>query len=128
MSGKERRVYSAEVKRRMLERMAAGESPTALARELGVLRHKLYEWRAAFLKNGGGFRRRGRPGACDVVEAAESPTSMDAAQRRIAQLERKVGQQGLELDFFKGALRRIEASRRPSDGPGATASSRRSKR
>jgi hypothetical protein len=31
-----------------------------------------------------------------------------AARRRIAELERKVGQQELELDFFGEALRRIK--------------------
>jgi hypothetical protein len=32
-----------------------------------------------------------------------------AARKRIAELERKVGQQELELDFFGEALRRIKA-------------------
>ena len=50
------------------------------------------------------------------------------ARRQVAELQRKVGQQQLDLDFFKQALRHIEASRRPNDGPGATASSPRSKR
>jgi hypothetical protein len=50
------------------------------------------------------------------------------AQGRIAELERKVGEQALLIDFFEGALQRIEGSRQPSDRPGATASSPRSKR
>ena len=50
------------------------------------------------------------------------------ARRQIAELERKVGEQQVALDFFKGALRRIEASRRPSDGAGGTTSSPRSRR
>jgi hypothetical protein len=44
------------------------------------------------------------------------------ARRRIAELERKVGQQALEADFFRQALRLFETSRRPSDRPGGTAS------
>jgi hypothetical protein len=50
------------------------------------------------------------------------------ARRQIAELQRKVGQQQLDLDFFKQALRHFEASRRPDSGPGATASSPRSRR
>jgi len=33
-------------------------------------------------------------------------------RRRIAELERLVARQALELDFFKGALQRIEENRR----------------
>jgi transposase len=42
---------------------------------------------------------------------------------RVAELERKVGQQALELDFFARALRHIKASAPPSDVRGARASS-----
>ena len=38
-----------------------------------------------------------------------------AARKRIAELERKVGQQELELDFFGEALRRIKVGgKRPA--------------
>jgi hypothetical protein len=50
------------------------------------------------------------------------------ARHQIAELERKVGEQQVALDFFKGALQRIEASRQPSVGDGATGSSPRSRR
>ena len=50
------------------------------------------------------------------------------ARRQIAALEAKVGRQQLDLDFFKQALQHIEASRRPNERPGATASSPKSKR
>ena len=36
---------------------------------------------------------------------------MARAQRRIAELERKVGQQQLDMDFFQRALRQVEGSR-----------------
>jgi transposase len=36
------------------------------------------------------------------------------ARKRIAELERKVGQQELELDFFGAALRRIKAGAKRS--------------
>jgi hypothetical protein len=53
--------------------------------------------------------------------------SLKEARALIADLERKIGRQQLELDFFKRALRQVEASRRPSE-PGATASTPSSKR
>jgi hypothetical protein len=53
---------------------------------------------------------------------------LDAAHKCIAELERKVGQQQLDLDFFKQALRHIEASHQASTAPGATASTPASKR
>jgi transposase-like protein len=118
-------VFGTELKLKTLERMSLGESPIALAKELGVWPHKLHEWRKTWRANGGSFRRRGPPSLADATQAE---TRADDPPRRIAELERKVGQQAFELDFFKGALRRIEASRRPKDGPGGTASSPRSKR
>jgi hypothetical protein len=54
--------------------------------------------------------------------------TLAAAQRRIAALERTIGQQQVDLDFFRRALRHVEAQRRPSDGPGAPSSTRSSKR
>ena len=128
MSEVKRRIFSAELKLKTLERMRAGESPSALARELGVLPHKLQEWRRTWRANEGKFRRRGPPSLADAVEAGASVDDLEMARARIVDLERKVGQQAFELDFFKGALRRIEASRRPKDGPGGTASSPRSRR
>jgi hypothetical protein len=53
------------------------------------------------------------------------PTDLTAAQRRIEELERKIGQQQLDLDFFRTALRHVRERRRMSDAPGATASTRR---
>jgi transposase len=55
-------------------------------------------------------------------------SQLDAAHKRIAELERKIGQQQLELDFFRQALRQVKGARRLSDGSGVTASTRSSKR
>ncbi len=51
-----------------------------------------------------------------------------ARDARLVELERKVGQQAVELDFFKAALRHVKEPARPSGGRGATASSRSSTR
>lgn len=136
MSTNGSRSFSRAFKLKAIERMDAGENVSALSRELSVKREMLYRWRARY--RGGGEEalreRGGRPTVAEAqaMTAARGPSAeaadLAAARRRIAELERKVGEQQLDLDFFKGALRHIEASRRPSDGPGATASSRKSRR
>jgi transposase-like protein len=115
--------------------MEAGESGTALAREFGIKRTLLYRWRDAVRQGGEeALRDPGRPRRAEALALAlaRGPAAkardLADARRQVAELERLVGQQQVALDFFKGALRRIEASRRPSDGPGGTTSSPRSRR
>jgi len=136
-----RRLFSREYKLAALARMAAGENVSALSRELGVSRKCLYQWRDR-VRIGGpvALRSRGRPtraealamrtgmGTAPPVPIPDPPDELARARRQVAELERKVAQQALDLDFFQQALQRIEASRRPSDGPGGTASSSRSRR
>ena len=130
MFKKKRRVFTPQFKLGVIKRMEAGESATALSRELSIKRELLYDWQRLWRGEGAGaLRRTGRPTLIEALERAEGPpTSLAAAERKIAELERKVGQQALELDFFGRALQRIEGSRRPSDGCGGPASSRTSKR
>jgi transposase len=136
MSGEERRSFSREFKRAAVERLEAGESGSALALELGVKRTILYRWRDAWRTGGDAALRsgRGRPTRLEAQEMASArgvaakAGDLKEARRQIAELERKVGQQQLDLDFFKGALRRIETPRRTDIGPGAPASSPRSRR
>jgi len=121
---KERRRHSREFKLAAIRRMESAGNVTALADELGIRRELLYDWRAAYAAGGAeGLRDSGRP-------RPPPPQALGALgeERRIAALERKVGEQALLIDFFKGALRRIEASRQASGEPGATASSPRSRR
>jgi transposase len=143
MTDEAKRLFSREYKLAALRRMLAGENVSALARELGIRRKYLYQWRERFRAGGPiALRSRGRPTKAEVlamqagetasdVAAASPPAPPDAlttAQRRIADLERKVGQQQVELDFFQRALRQVRETRRPSGAPGATASTRSSKR
>jgi transposase-like protein len=122
---KERRQFSREFKLAALARFEVTGNVEGLARELGIRREMLYRWQAKFAAGGAeGLRTTGRPRPSAMGLTPEALS----AQQRIAELERQVGQQAFELDFFKGALRRIEASRQPKDGPGVTASSPRSKR
>ncbi len=117
----------------------------ALARELGIRRKYLYQWRERFRAGGPlALRSRGRPTKAEVLamQAGETapdipevstplaapPDALTTAQRRIAELERKVGQQQVELDFFQRALRQVREVRQRSGAPGGTASTRSSKR
>jgi len=131
MSVRKRRVYEVEFKLAAVERLICGEPIDALAAELGVTKLKLYQWRLKYRREGV-LRRAGRPGRSAVKgEATAAPQAVrdgKSARARIAELERKVGQQQLELDFFQQALRQVGGARRPSAGPGVPASTRSSRR
>ena len=114
--------------------MEAGESASALAVEFGINRTIMYYWRSAVRERGEEALRDG-PGRPSRLEALADPRgpaakayALSTARRRIAELERKVGQQQADLDFFKEALRHFEETRRPSDGRGETTSSPGSRR
>ena len=114
----EERRFSREFKLSALARMESGANVSALARELGVRRKYLYQWRERFRLGGPvALRSRGRPTkaeqlametgspealpvASPVMPAAAPPDELALAQRRIAELERKIGQQQVDLDFF----------------------------
>lgn len=144
MADEARRRFSREFKLAALRRMRAGENVSALARELGVRRKSLYQWRERFRVGGAvALRSRGRPTRAEVL-AMQAPAGeaalaagpvappeadeLSQARRRIAALERKVGQQQVELDFFQRALRQVRETQPPSGASGGTASTRSSKR
>jgi transposase len=127
MKRKERKELTVEFKRAALARMVRGVKISALARELGVCRQRLYDWQAAMRAGDEQLRRPGRPRRAPP-RPPRPPRRSDPAPQRVAELERIVGQQQLELDFFKEALRRVEELRRPGNRPGATASTPSSKR
>jgi transposase len=122
---KKARVFSREMKLTAVRRMMAGESVGVLAREFKLRRHLLYLWRDNFRAG-----RGGRPSKSEALTNASvvATDGLGLARQRIAELERKVGQQHLELDFFRQALRQVEAKRRPIDEPGAKPSTPSSKR
>lgn len=144
MAEESTRRFSREFKLAALARMAAGENVSALARELGVLRKCLYQWRERYRVGGAiAVRSRGRPtkaeslalrasGVVPAVPAAKPPAAppdaLAQAERRIAELEQKVGRQALELDFFQRALQQVEEARLRRDVLGVTTPTRSSKR
>ena len=135
MSKRSIRVFSREFKLEVVRRMLAGENVSALARELKVLRKDLYAWRKRFRSGGPeALRGRGRPPKAvsallkQSALAKSAASAPDASSKRVAELERKIGQQQVELDFFRQALRQVEGARRRSAGSGVTRSTRSSKR
>ena len=110
--------YSAEFRQQALERMKTCDNVKALAKELGVARQQLYWWKQ---------RAEQRANPCEPG-ATEDPRDRRIREltKKIAELERMIGQKTLELDFFAGALRRIEESRQKKGMSGETASTQKS--
>ena len=75
----------------------AGEPAGLVARSLEVSRQELYRWSRDVDK----FGERAFPGV----------GQKRAEETRIAELERKIGQQVLEIDFLKRALQHVEQQR-----------------
>ena len=133
MSHQGMRAFSTKFKEVVVLRLEAWERIAAVSDELKIRRKLLYEWRAAYRKLGaaGLNRRRGRkPGGAraspDAAPATPAPLSdLARAQARIAELERKIGKQQMDLDFFREALRLIDARDRSSREAPSTRSLRR---
>lgn len=97
-----------------VERMKRCENIVALSEELGVSRRLLYRWRDQL------DPIEGRP-----EPPPESPRE-STLRKENHQLKRVLAEKTLEVDFFKGALQKIEARRQKSDDSGARASTTRS--
>ena len=130
MSTGKRRVFDREFKVSAIERLIAGESAAALCDELQVGRSRLSLWCSHYRRHGpAGLRKAGRPYKRDAkLDRVVKATDFETARARINELERKIGRQQIELDFFRLALQRIGEARRPSDGPGVKASTLSSQR
>src|SRR5271156_3205231 len=115
---KRRRSYSADFKQEAVRRMAQAKTIIRLAKELGIRRKFLYQWRHQWEAEGraGLERRRGRPPGSKSQTA--SPPGPSAAELRIAELERLLGRKQLEVDFLKRAFEQVRgaAPTRTSDG------------
>jgi len=111
-----RKRYPRKFQRMAVERMRNCDDVGELAQELGVTRRCLYKWRAKL----------------DVLETGEesarASTHEGSYRKQVQQLKRLLAEKTLEVDFFKGALQKIEARRQKSDASGATASTTRSEK
>ena len=111
--GLSRRQFTKECKRAATQRLAMGASVAAVARAFEINPNVLHRWRREFRQGPGNAfpglgKRRGEEG-------------------RVPQLERKIGQQGLEIDFLKGCLPRIDEPRKLQALKGKPLSTSRSK-
>jgi transposase-like protein len=96
--------------------MRTCENIAHLAQELGVTPRCLYKWRRKL----------------DLAESGEElarPSTHEASFRKQAQqLKWLLAEKALEVDFFKGALQKVEARRQSRGGSGETASTTKSGR
>ncbi len=93
-----RRKFTKEFKLTAVRRLESGQSVAEVARALEVHPSDLHRWRRELAEHGerafgGAGKRR-------------------AEESRVAELERKVGQQAMEIDFLKRALQHVEEQRR----------------
>ena len=108
--------YPKAFRRMAVERLKTCDNIVELSQELGVHRRLLYKWRDQF----------------DPFDCGEEPPTGNSREstlrKEINQLKRVVLDKTLELDFFKGALQKVEARRRNSGMTGEKASTTKSKK
>jgi transposase len=90
--GLSRRLFSKEFKLAAVRRLEQGVSIAEATRALEVNANVLHRWRREF---------RSGPG-----NAFPGSGKQRWSEGRIAELERKIGQQALEIDFLKGFVSR----------------------
>lgn len=112
--GQTRRKFTKEFKLAAVRRLEEGISIAEASRALEVSANVLHRWRKEFRKGpGNAFPGNGKP---------------RWAEGQIAILERKVGQQAVEIDFLKNCLQRIEEQRMLQALTGSPRSTGRSKK
>ena len=91
------RQFTREFKVAAVRQVEQGKSLRAVARALEVKASVLHRWRQEFLRG--------------VSSAFPGKGQRRLPKDRSAELERKIGQQTLEIDFLQGCLQRIEEQR-----------------
>jgi transposase-like protein len=125
------RQYPTAFKLKAIKLAEGGEGVLPVARKLGMSRKLLHDWIKAWKEHGadGLNRKRGpKPGPRRLkpLQADDGNRSALAqANARIGELERLVGRQQLDIDFFRKALRALE--RPAAQGKPASASSKSSR-
>ena len=95
--GLSRRQFSKEFKMAALQRLERGASVGEVSRAFEISPNLLHRWRQEFGQGPG----NAFPGA----------GQRRWEEGRVAELERKIGQQALEIDFLKRCLQRIDEQR-----------------
>lgn len=105
------RRHSAEFRVEIAQRMLAGECVMALSKRYSLPRSMMYRWRDAY-QHGGPAALSGavgrRSGAAGPVAPAAKGDVEQRLRREVAELQRKVGQQAVEIDFFRRVFKRVE--------------------
>src|SRR3982074_3827729 len=129
-----RRRYSAAEKEAAVQRVAAGEAVGSVARRQGIDPKRLSEGYAKYQAGGRApLRATGRPPkqSSRAPPAPARPSGQPevaALRRQVSEQQRKIGEQEIDLDFFRRALRQLEEARRMNATRGGAASTRSSKR
>jgi transposase len=117
------KTYSKEFKLEAVRRMKTCNTISGLSKELGVARRFLYKWRDQLRTEGEDAlgRKPGQPRSRTQLAASAKRARLAARkkaqsplQKRIAELERRLGVKQLEVDFFK---RTFEHVRRTMQDP-----------
>ena len=112
--GLSRRQFTKGFKLAAVRRLEAGVSLAEVSRGLEVNTNVLHRWRREFRQGpGNAFPGNGQRRWSDG---------------RLAELERKIGQQVVEIDFLKGCLQRIKEQRMLQASIGSPRSTGRSKK
>lgn len=112
------RKFDDEFRRNALEQMKTSTNVTELAHQLGIRRKWLYYWRDEATGRVSEPRK--------TAEAKPTKIAENREKKRIAELERLVARQAMEIDFFKGALLRVEEKRRKREQTSGTPSTSKS--
>ncbi len=94
---KSRRKFTKDFKQTAVSRLNSGQSVAEVARALEVHPGDLHRWRREMQEHG--------------ERAFIGLGKKRAEESRVAELERKVGQQAMEIDFLKRALQHVEEQR-----------------
>lgn len=94
---KTRRTFTKEFKQTAIRQVAGGKTVAEVARALEVDPGDIYRWRKELNEHG--------------ARAFTGPGKRRADEDQMAELERKVGRQALEIDFLKRALQHVEEQR-----------------
>jgi len=97
-----------------------GEELCKVARDLDLRYDVLWKWKKTVVEKGeeylyGVGRRKGQA----------RPTGNESKDRRIAEMEKVIGRQQMEIRFLDKALRRVEELRQKKNDDGGAASSKR---
>ena len=99
-----------------VERLKVCDNIVALAKELGVPRRLLYNWRDQL----------------DPIDVGDGPPPENPRESRlrkeVSQLKRLLAEKNMEVDFFRGALQKVEARRQKNGISGEKVSTTKSKK